>query len=538
MKILHFIACIMLPISIINNGYTMEIDDADGNANQQENQENQEEQNNQAEHNFLRRQIVKFYNGINMCSLASLNQCLSVLNPGNNQILHDFITGYNNSLNSPDNNRIYHHPSNIFETTLEQYGNGNNIKKAYKYERNKNRLLYTQNLDITSRYRSLLRLSKLCENNINNVNSYMILPENEHSNLNKTLTEISKQGKDILKNDPSISNETRNLILHCENMRAFVGFSDDICNETVTINGNTFDLVSVAFLEVDENNNSRSHYVSAKKLPNGRWILIDSLNPDFYFKEEKGYKPVKILNKEDSYWGLYDREQPIEEYELGHNGQNTRNPQHIFNNFRELVERRVNNAILPYNNGTDENKRKLLPRLLFYKKRINNNTKNNSNNINISNNNHIYNPVKYSPSYIPIKGNNNTLTLTNNGSSTNFSNDSHNSIFNSIELKDYNPSKYKPVKTDSSVFNSSKKYKKDYFGNNKNKIIDNCDDSYGCTTPKFSNFKKSKKDTINSSENFSIFDSNNFIDDIDDITTKVSKININIRIIYQILRNF
>ena len=73
MKILHFIVCIMLPISIINNGYTNQ--------------------------NYLRKQVVKFESGDLMCSLASLNQCLSALNTGGNKILKDFKNQYDRLLN-------------------------------------------------------------------------------------------------------------------------------------------------------------------------------------------------------------------------------------------------------------------------------------------------------------------------------------------------------------------------------------------------------------------------------------------------------
>lgn len=58
-----------------------------------------------------------------------------------------------------------------------------------------------------------------------------------------------------------------------------------ICNdEQIEVNGNTYDLVSVAFLRVNNDNgrpveNNSTHYISAKKQSNGKWVLIDSKFP-------------------------------------------------------------------------------------------------------------------------------------------------------------------------------------------------------------------------------------------------------------------
>lgn len=109
-----------------------------------------------------------------------------------------------------------------------------------------------------------------------------------------------------------------------------------------------------------------SHFVSAKKLPNGQWIMIDSNDPSFKYT----------------------------------------NTTYMYNNFKELVVDRVNkNTYNKYNS-------RLLPRLLCYKKKNNNktNTINQHNNININNNfssinNSIHNSYNNTTNYNTMTNN-------------------------------------------------------------------------------------------------------------------------------------
>ena len=178
MKILHFIACIMLPISIINNGYTMETGDNNDGEQQQQEQENQQDPV------YLRRQVVKFENGSNLCGLASLNQCLSALNPGDNEILNKFITEYNRLLNSKDNEGKCkckykykckcgcYHPSYILKNALYNSMNKNNKKVN---EENYKNLLTTGGVDLAERYLNLVSISCELNSYLTNINTYIPL---------------------------------------------------------------------------------------------------------------------------------------------------------------------------------------------------------------------------------------------------------------------------------------------------------------------------------------------------------------------------
>lgn len=177
--------------------------------------------------------VVKFENGNNRCGLASLNQILSVLNPGNNKLLKGFIDKYNTLLNNNNNkNKVYKDPAVILKTLLNN--NTNDIQN------DKKDLLETKFVDVVEKYEDLFYISKKLKCNINDVNAYITLPENKKK-LQETVKEISSNGGiDFFGRDPKINDNTLNLILCCDSMRIFDNFSQGICNESLSIDNSEF----------------------------------------------------------------------------------------------------------------------------------------------------------------------------------------------------------------------------------------------------------------------------------------------------------
>ena len=105
----------------------------------------------------------------------------------------------------------------------------------------------------------------------------------------------------------NIQNEnTLNILVDISEMNVFKQFESDICNnKCVKLNGNTYDLVSVAFIRVNENGtpayNNSTHFISEKKQTNDIWVLIDSIFPrkteQFNSFNELIDKYVKNINK-------------------------------------------------------------------------------------------------------------------------------------------------------------------------------------------------------------------------------------------------
>ena len=264
MKILKYIACSFLPLAIMSNNDTMAL-------------RSKVAINNQISNNNIDG-VMKLYNGGAMCSLASLNQCISALNPGNNEILKQFIEQYNNIANNKNINKNSFQPNYILNNVLD-YAPRDEYKKI---------LLEKGGVDIAERYQSLIDISKQFGADITCTNPHFMLKKNGSNNLINEITKISSKKKDFLDNNTEINNNTANLVLHIENMDIFNQFSNDIHKGILTVNDNNFELSSIAFRSISQNdykkiyNNRKAkaqctHFISAKKLANGKWALVDSL---------------------------------------------------------------------------------------------------------------------------------------------------------------------------------------------------------------------------------------------------------------------
>ena len=280
MRIINYIACFMLPIAITNNNDTMARRPRSNLASNQ---------NYNYGNNTSMDEVVKFRNGNNMCGLASLNQCLSVLNPGNNKVLKQFVQVYNNTSKDNDINNQLFGPAYVFESVLNDIPNYNNNKKV---------LMYNPGEDIEERYQGLVSASESLGCDISKVNNFITLyPTENNTTLTNEIKEINKQVKKETNGEYCINDNTLNLVLNIQNMKTFNSFKNDIVNNSdIVIDNNYFSLSSVAFRSMARSdiildqispsnrtlygNNSYTHFVSAKKLSDGRWILIDSLNPN------------------------------------------------------------------------------------------------------------------------------------------------------------------------------------------------------------------------------------------------------------------
>ena len=235
--------------------------------------------------------ITHFKNDNNRCSLVCEINMLSPCNPGNNQFLNDLLVKCNNT-----NDKIIYKPSDFMSELInpivkQKY---NNIKNNNTIElENKNKLIkyllmckdrcIASDLDIDDRYKAL---EELCD--LSNVNYYLPLKPERYESTLKQAIESDKfiwlgNKEEVGYNKLYINNNTQNLVLNINNMDTFNTYQDDIIknNGTVTINGNTFNLSSIAFtchaIQQQIQKHYYTHYISAKKLSNGMWVLLDSL---------------------------------------------------------------------------------------------------------------------------------------------------------------------------------------------------------------------------------------------------------------------
>lgn len=332
MKILNSIALMLsMTIMINNNSYTSDIDnsnefsifnadnfdDATDNQDQNNNQNQDNDENEFSLHNIInmindsnidqittemenlqsnyndsynstdnsddsnikqRNKIVHFKNESgdkkNLCSLASLNQCLSTVNHGNNKLLKDFIQKYNEL-----GDDLYD-PSFIFEELLKDVNS-----------KEEEILLSSPDLDIAERYDALANISKMRNCDISDVVNYIHFWPDGNEVFDSYLNECNKLNIVV---DNDVPN---NMYL-----------TDIVCaNEEIKANGNTYDLVSISFVRVNEDGkpveNNSTHYISAKRQSNGKWILIDSLFPG---KTEKFDNLKALINKYVNNYNEYE----------------------------------------------------------------------------------------------------------------------------------------------------------------------------------------------------------------------------------------
>lgn len=278
MKILKYIACSFLPLAIMSNNDTMAL-------------RSKVVINNQISNNNIDG-VMKLYNGGAMCSLASLNQCISALNPGNNEILKQFIEQYNNIANNKNINKNSFQPNYILNNVLD-YAPRDEYKKI---------LLEKGGVDIDERYHSLIRISEMFGADISTVNNYTVISHGDeiHPVANTLREEIIRENKDLQRcGQPGANyNNVMNLVLQFDCLNIFNKYKNEIINANdIVIDNNSFSLSSVALRTISPedaklNNNmsqgdqkpyfanangSNTHFISAKKLANGKWALVDSL---------------------------------------------------------------------------------------------------------------------------------------------------------------------------------------------------------------------------------------------------------------------
>ena len=299
MKILNYIAGFLLPLAIINSNETMALKTKKAINNQNYNINNQN-------YNSSVDGVMKFYNysGGNMCSLASLNQCLSALNPGNNEILKQFVQKYNNIANNKNYNREQFAPQHVLGSILNYLPDDNKHKKILLTNEPivdaNGKVLLDGERDIDERYMSLISISEMLGSDISTVNNYTTIQPGDkmHPIANTLREEIIRQNKELQKHGhPGANyNDVMNLVLQFDWMNEFNLFKGDIINANdIVIDNNNFSLSAVAFrrisnmdAKINKNmsqgdqrpffaNGSNTHFFSAKKLANGKWALIDSL---------------------------------------------------------------------------------------------------------------------------------------------------------------------------------------------------------------------------------------------------------------------
>ena len=319
MKIINYISNIIVSVLLLNNGYTMEnkinnkeIDNVINQINNLKLQDNHYDNSDT---------LVKFHDSNQRCGLASLNQCFSVLIPGNNEFLQKFKKKYYDiSRDKTQNTKIFD-PKYIFEPLLK-----NIIFRNSTTERNKNfyngdikQFLYgSEGSDVAERYNRLINVLSSTKDNIQDINAFCELRNYNLQSNNINYIKLIHDSFDIGR---PVTENTLNLLIN-NNDITNINFYKQICsNTTLNLNNINFNLSALIFLCVRPDgqiNRAGTHFVSAKKLSDGKWRLIDS----------------------------------------SHNERNQ-----IYNNFDELM----NTYVIP-KNLQEKIKNRLMPKLMFFTK--------------------------------------------------------------------------------------------------------------------------------------------------------------------------
>ncbi len=287
MKLTNYILKFILLAVIIDGNYCKADTDEQNSKTLVNNNRNK---NIQTVVNSNKNKITHFTNDHNRCSLVSEINMLSSCNPGNDQVLNNLLMKYNNT-----NNKTRYTPSNFMSELIDPIVQQkyNDIKNNNTINHNKKKqLIYdllmckdlciASDLDIDERYKAL---EELCD--LSKINYYMPLKPERYESTVKQAIESEKfiwlGNNKVGYNKLYINNNIQNLVLSINDMDTFNTYQDDIVNNngTVTINGNTFNLSSIAFtchaIQQQIQEDYYTHYISAKKLSDGRWVLLDSL---------------------------------------------------------------------------------------------------------------------------------------------------------------------------------------------------------------------------------------------------------------------
>ena len=263
MTILRYISYIIMPMILLNNSFSMN--------NKMENKINNIDN---------RDTLVKFNDSDNRCGLASLNQCFSILNPGNNKLLQEFMQKYYNiSQCKLHKNKVFD-PKHIFEQLLDNTNFINNItekdKQFFKIDCNKF-LNGGEGSDVAERYQRLVNILQNTDCNINETNAFCELRNYILQNNNINYIKVIQDSFDI---GIPVTNNTCNLILNNSDITSIDFYKQIQSNQIVSFNNNKFKLSALIFLCVGQdgqpNRTKGTHFVSSKQLSNGKWRLIDS----------------------------------------------------------------------------------------------------------------------------------------------------------------------------------------------------------------------------------------------------------------------
>ncbi|MBQ9441306.1 MAG: hypothetical protein IJU54_02815 [Alphaproteobacteria bacterium] len=304
------------------------------------------------EYNISNRDILVKFNDINnRCGLASLNQCFSILNPGNNQFLKQFAQEYYNISQDPNRKDKIFDPKYIIEPILHKVQFNNKLdnvdikSKTFFIDDCNKFLTGNDGADVAERYQRLFNMLSITQYSMNNINAFSEIKNCDTINSSIDYITLIKDGFDI---GNSTCYYTLNVIVNNSDITDIALYKQIQSHTILHFNNNIFDLSALILLVVDQDGqpkkSSVSHFVSAKKLSNNKWRFIDS----------------------------------------SHNDQDA-----IYNNFNDLM-----NTYVIFPNTNVKLNRRLMPKLMFYTKVIQNNNIGNTNNnfntinqINLKNNN-------------------------------------------------------------------------------------------------------------------------------------------------------
>ncbi|MBR1944200.1 MAG: hypothetical protein IJ848_01865 [Alphaproteobacteria bacterium] len=354
MNLKIFMTCLMIPLTMMNYGYTME-DNVKNNIVINDNSTKYYVNN--------RDTILLFNNGHNLCSLASLNQLLSVMNPGDNEFFRKIQEEYNKSSKLITNDDFkYNTPKpyliilkvllmenqelkeqeltkvlQAFDEEYDRLFTNKSFPQSLRQLLKKYVKIYGQilpnntidsiiqmlcypNEEIGNRYGKLDSLLTMdFKHNTNGITRFSTLVDTvETQNCDyKTTEKIQNNKKQILndyykrnianskslsdslqvdddmnlieqKNITTLENFTTeknkedkplNVLVDVSTNKIFNKFRNDINTGELKLNNKDYELRAIAF-----HSTVGYHYLSAKKLSDGKWGLIDSLP-----SEVKGY---------------------------------------------------------------------------------------------------------------------------------------------------------------------------------------------------------------------------------------------------------
>ncbi len=199
----------------------------------------------------LIRNVVHFHNGVLLCSLASLNQCLSVLNPGNNSnsFLKQFIDKYNKLRQKQVKTQTFIDPRIILKNLMGEYCDNDQEERIFGSDQ-----------DISERLITIFEIYNFDAENV--------------LHLCRSLTHTGEvvDGEGYLNIAVEVEANNEMKAEECPS-KMFLNkvFKD---KGKITVGSTSYDLVSLSLYD-------GVHYISIKRIENTRedrydWVLLDS----------------------------------------------------------------------------------------------------------------------------------------------------------------------------------------------------------------------------------------------------------------------